>query len=251
MKKTKDFCLSIAGWDPSANAGVLADVQVFGSLGWQAAAAITAVTAQNRSRVLSVHPVPAAWLVEQLQALLEEGNPAGVKVGMLGSAAVTRVVARFVAEMDERGIPVVVDPVLRATAGAPLLDRPGIEILRQKILCSAAVITPNVAEAAALLDLCPIQTRAQMERAARLFLARGARAVVIKGGDRTGAPLDLLADGKGLMWLEGPRIGQGTVRGTGCRFSAALAAALAQGQPLRPAIRVARRVVRAHIRSLL
>ena len=249
MKKSADFCLSIAGWDPSAGAGVLADAQAFGALGWRTAAVVTAVTAQNRTRVLSVHPVPAAWLAEQLQALLEEGNPAGVKVGMLGSAAVTRVVARFVDRMAARRIPVVVDPVLRATAGVPLLTQPGIELLRQQILPAAAVITPNVAEAAALLDLGPIQTRPQMERAARLFLARGIRAVVIKGGDRRGEPIDLLADGEGLVWLEGKRIGRHSVRGTGCRFSAALAAALAGGQPLRSAVRLARRFVRAHIRS--
>ncbi len=244
----KPFCLSIAGFDPSAGAGVLADVETFTALGVGSAAVVTAITAQNSRRVDGVHPLAANWVLKQADMLLEEGSPAAVKIGLLGSAVVARAVASLLDRLP--GVPVVLDPVLRASAGAELLPPAEIKTVRELLFERATVITPNAQEAGALIGRKVVGSRG-MRRAARDLFASGPRAVVVTGGDRRGNPLDVLFDGREVVEYGDRRIPAGPVRGTGCRFSSALAAGLAQGLSLRRAVQGARRYVRRYLRAQL
>ncbi len=240
--------LIFAGWDPSAGAGSLADLETFRKLKVEASAALTAVTAQNHSRVVAVHPIPVKWVWQQVEALLAGDRPSAIKIGMLGSGAMVRGVAKILRQWPE--VPVVLDPVLRATAGAALLDPAGIGLLRKHLLGRSTVITPNVDEAERLLDR-RIGSRAALTRAAQDLLDLGPRAVVITGGDRRGAAVDVFCDRRGIQLLSDTRIKGGTARGTGCRFSSALAAYLARGLPLPRAARLAKSYVRKYLISSL
>lgn len=237
-------CLSVAGFDPSGGAGVLADVATFSSLGCRAAALVTAVTAQNRRRVEAVHPLAASWFRQQSEAVLANWTPDAVKIGMLANARLVREVAVLLDRLD--GVPVVLDPVLAASSGAALIDEGGIRAVRAQLLPRVRVITPNVREAAVLLE-SRIRGEAGMVRAAERLRALGPAAVVITGGDRRGDPIDVLCDERGTLVMRGRRCESHNTRGTGCRHSAALAALLAYGHTLRTAARKARAFVRAHL----
>jgi len=241
----KPTCLTIAGFDPSAGAGVLADLEAFRRGGVRARAVITAVTAQNSHRVLAVHPLPAARVGEQITALCEELRPDAIKIGMLGTAAVVRQVARFLAGQDA---PVVLDPVMRASAGAELLTPAGVRALIERLLPLVTVITPNREEAQRLLEM-KIGGKAGFVRAARKLIGMGSRAAVVTGGDRRGQPVDVLCGGGEPVFLEGERVRARCARGTGCRFSAALAAQLARGQGIEKAARAAKTFVENYLRS--
>ncbi|HUU02301.1 MAG TPA: hydroxymethylpyrimidine/phosphomethylpyrimidine kinase [Myxococcota bacterium] len=244
----KPFCLSIAGFDPCAGAGVLADAETFTALGVGSAALVTTITAQNGRRVDSVHPLAAKWVLEQAWALFEQGRPAAVKIGLLGSAAAARAVAKILDRLP--GVPVVLDPVLRASVGAELLPPAGVKPMRELLLERATVVTPNVQEAGALVGRKVVGSRG-MRRAALDLFASGPRAVVVTGGDRRGDPLDVLCDGRGVVEYSDRRIPVGPVHGTGCRFSSALAAGLARGLSIRRAVQGARRYVRLYLRAQL
>jgi len=237
-------CLSVAGYDPSGGAGVLADVTTFASLGCAAAALVTAVTAQNRRRVEAIHPLAASWFIQQADAVLDGWTPDAVKIGMLANARLVRLVTGL---LDRLGtVPAVLDPVLSASSGAALIDDAGIRAMRERLLPRVRVITPNLHEAATLLE-CRIRGEAGMVRAAERLRALGPAAVVITGGDRRGDPIDVLCDDRGVLVLRGRRIESNNARGTGCRHSAALTALLAGGRTIRAAARGARAFVRAHL----
>ena len=240
------FCLTIAGFDPTAGAGVLADFETFRALSMQARAVVTAVTAQNRSRVLSVEALAPMRIEEQLKALLKEGRPAAVKVGMLATAGVARKVAALLDRF--RGIPVILDPVLWASTGRALLEPMGIPALVEKLLPLATVVTPNRREAEKLLQR-KIRGRPGLIQAAEDLLELGPRAAVITGGDARGDLVDVLADARGVKILLGKRVRTGMIRGTGCRHSSALAVYLAKGSSIRQAAQRAQAYVRRYIES--
>lgn len=239
-------CLTIAGFDPTGGAGVLADCETFRALSMQARAVVTAVTAQNNRRVLSIETLSPRRIQEQLDALLREGRPAVVKVGMLATAGIARKVA---SRLDRfREIPVVLDPVLWASTGRALLEPRGIPVLREKLLPRATVVTPNRREAEKLLQR-KIRGRPGLIRAAEDLLELGPQAVVITGGDARGALVDVLADRRGVKILLGRRVRTGMIRGTGCRYSSALAVYLAKGSSIRQAAQRAQAYIRRYVGS--
>lgn len=243
--------LSIAGSDPSGGAGLQADLQVFRAHGLHGAGLPTALTIQDSRRVHKLLPVFPNLVLEQLRILLADFQPGAVKIGMLASDDVLRSVALGL-ERLAAGVPVVIDPVLAASDGTPLLEKrawPGLRALMQ----GRSLVTPNLLEAA-LLSECETDSRRGCEAAARVLVEDfGARAALIKGGHRAGAPDDLLAcagpSGLELHWLAGERIETAPVHGTGCALSAAIAARLARGESLRAAVDGARAFVAAAIRA--
>jgi len=240
----KPACLTIGGFDPSAGAGILADLETFTRLGAHGQAVITAVTAQNRTKVRAVHPLSASKIREQAEALFEDGLPDAIKIGMLGSAAAVRQVARLLKQHPD--IPVVLDPVFKATAGAALLAPDAFDLLKKSLIPLATVITPNLQEAGRLLNR-RIRNRQQSLKAAVDLMDLGPQAVVITGGHLKGAPVDILADPRGTTQMTGQRINPKATRGTGCRHSSALAAHLAHGRKPRQAARLAHSYLRRYL----
>jgi hydroxymethylpyrimidine kinase / phosphomethylpyrimidine kinase / thiamine-phosphate diphosphorylase len=239
--------LTIAGSDSGGGAGVQADLRTFAALGAFGASVVTAITAQNSQGVRSVWPVPAEQLAAQLEAVLEDYPLDGVKIGMLGSEAAVAAVAEALRRY--RPPHVTLDPVLASTGGVPLLDAAGQRRLVEELLPHIDLVTPNRYEAAALSGI-PVTDDRGAEAAAGWFLEQGARAVLVKGGHRSGAPRDLLlARGEPFLWLEGQRIETADTHGTGCTLAAAIATRLGQGRSLVQAVRDAKRLVEAAIRG--
>jgi hydroxymethylpyrimidine/phosphomethylpyrimidine kinase len=238
------IALSIAGSDPTGGAGLQLDLQVFRALGVHGAGAVTALTIQDTKRVHRVLPAFPSVVMDQLRVLLADLAPQAIKLGMLASDDVLRSVALA---LEGRRAPLVIDPVLAASDGTPLLERrawPGlVELMR-----GAALVTPNLPEAEALTGR-DASSRRGTEAAARCFVAEaGAEAALVKGGHREGAPDDCLAlragSGVTLRWLPGERLPGPPVHGTGCALSAAITAALATGHDLEAAIARGRAFVR-------
>lgn len=235
--------LSVAGLDPSAGAGLIADAEAIRAAGGLPRTACAALTAQGPGGVLGVQPVPVAFVGAQLDAV---GPVDAVKTGMLGTAPVVEMIAARVAA-GQLSRPVI-DPVVWASSGLELLDAAGREVLRRELLPLAAVITPNLAEAAWLTGRAVV-TVAQMEDAARALVDGGCDAAVIKGGHLDGAVVDVvLSRGEAIQRIERPRE-PGTTRGTGCRFASFLATRLAAGDPLRLAADLAGAFVATHVRD--
>jgi hydroxymethylpyrimidine/phosphomethylpyrimidine kinase len=232
--------LSIAGFDPSAGAGVAADLKTFHAHNCYGVAAITAITVQSTQGVKSVHDTPASELRAQLDALLEDIKIAAIKIGMLGHRGNAVVVAEF---LDRASVAnVVLDPVMKSTSGdKDLIDAGGIRFLAEELMKRATVVTPNIAEAEILCGF-PIKDHAAMEAAARKIVERGARAVVIKGGHMEKA-IDVLFDGNEVLTLGGDHIKSEHTHGSGCTFASAIAAQLACGRPLREAVLLAKAYV--------
>ena len=242
--------LVAAGLDPSGGAGLLADAAALAAVGAEAYGVATALTAQGARGAASMEPVPPALLEAQLDALLARGNerPRALKTGMLGSAANAALLADRFARPPLRPLPLVVDPVLAATSGLPLLDtggRPPLEVLAP-LLERATLLTPNWPELEALAG-GRLDGDAEAVAAAR---ALPARAVLVKGGHREGAPVDLLVRGRRVVRLPGRRRPV-TARGTGCRLASAAAGLLARGLPLEEAVRDAKRLVERYLDARL
>jgi len=231
--------LTVAGSDASGGAGVQADLRTFGALGVWGSSAISAVTVQDSRRVHAVEPLAAKLVAAQVDAVLHDLRPEAVKTGMLATRSIVHAVARsFAAAAVAR---LVVDPVMRSTSGAVLLDAGGVRALRERLLPLAAVVTPNVAEAAILAGI-EVTDVASAEEACRRILALGPRAVVVKGGHLRGDPVDVLGTGRGIRRFAGRRHPRGA-HGTGCVFSAAIAAHLARDATLEDAVGKAKRFV--------
>ena len=238
--------LVIAGLDPSGNAGILADAEAIRAMGGRPLCVATALTVQTTRAVKRWEPVAAALVQESAHALLLEENVRAIKIGMIGDAKIAEVVAKLIA--PRRDLPIVVDPVLQASSGT-LLFKGRLDQARDAYLALAshALITPNLLETAALLDL-PKQPQdaAGLEAAARALVAAGVRAALVKGGHLPGDPVDVLAMGGASEQLPGSRIASKS-RGTGCRLASALAAGLALERPLREAVVSARNYVRGYL----
>lgn len=231
--------LTIAGFDPTAGAGVAADLKTFAAHSCYGVAAITALTVQSSKGVRKVEPVSAEVLRAQLEELLKDVNVAAVKIGMLATRANVAAVAEV---LEKAKFPaVVLDPVLRSTSGMELLEPGGVKELAKRLLALATVITPNIAEAAALSGL-EIKSLEEMKAAAEKLHQMGARAVVITGGDLE-KPVDLLYDGKEFAPFGGQKVKSENTHGTGCAFSSAVAANLAQGRQLPDAVMLSKAYV--------
>lgn len=226
--------LTIAGSDPSGGAGIQADLKTFHQFGVYGEAVITLITVQNSVKVSRVETLAPELVLEQIAAVLEDIPPAAAKTGALGSAVMVEAVARAAALWK---FPLVVDPVMCSKHGAPLLPADAVEALRTKLLPHAALITPNIPEAASLTGT------EDMRQAARLLHEWGARAVLIKGGHGEGCAIDLLFDGARFLELPGRRIDTRHTHGTGCTLSAAITAGLAMGLDMRRAVARAKRFI--------
>ena len=240
--------LSIAGSDSGGGAGIQADLKTFAALGCFGMTAITALTAQNTCGVRAIHPVPPEMLRAQIDAVLDDIGADAVKVGMLHSPEIVRTVAQAI---DRHQLSrVVFDPVMVATSGAKLIDDPAIAVLVAELFPRAALITPNLDEAALLVGR-PLTSVHDMAQAAAELLARGARAVLIKGGHLAGdTVMDLLLQPSAEpLWLQAPRIATANTHGTGCTLSSAIAAHLALGATLAQAVQQARDFVRQALQA--
>ena len=241
------IALTIAGSDSSGGAGIQADLKTFSALGVYGASVLTALTAQNTTGVQGVHPVPPEFVAAQMASVLDDLDVRAIKTGMLADAPIIRAVVDGLAR-HAVAIPVVVDPVMVATSGDLLLQSDAIETLRSALIPRATLITPNLPEAAALLDEPIAATEPEaMDQLARL-IRLGAGAVLLKGGHGSGdEAVDLLAIGPRVIRLAAPRIATRNTHGTGCTLSAAIAARLAAGDDLEPAVRHAKTYVHAAI----
>lgn len=222
----------IAGSDSGGGAGLQADLRAFDAFDVHGCSAVAAVTAQNSMRVQAIEALSPELLDAQLQALADDMPPAAIKTGMLGSVDNLRVVIRWVDRLraTHPGLALVVDPVLRATTGAVLANEALLRAMHDELLPRATVVTPNRAEAAALLGLPPLLAASSVEEAAQAFMALGVQAAVITGGDNGGGTSDdYVASALANGWLSLPRLATPHHHGSGCVFASSTAAALARG----------------------
>nr|WP_204332492.1 bifunctional hydroxymethylpyrimidine kinase/phosphomethylpyrimidine kinase [Geodermatophilus sabuli] len=226
--------MTVAGSDPSGGAGIQADLKTFSALGVFGTSVLTALTAQNTRGVTGVHPVPAEFVGEQLRTLFDDVAVHATKLGMLGSADVVREVARVLA--DRPGGAVVCDPVMVATSGDRLIGEDAVDAVRSVLLPVTDLVTPNVPEAAALLDVAPATRAEELPDQATALLALGPGAVLLKGGHLGGEEsVDVLATAAGVVRTRRPRVTTTATHGTGCTLSSAIAALVARDRAGAPA----------------
>ncbi|MEH2478892.1 hydroxymethylpyrimidine/phosphomethylpyrimidine kinase [Nitrobacteraceae bacterium AZCC 2146] len=240
------IALTIAGSDSSGGAGIQADLKTFAACGVYGASVITALTAQNTQGVTSIHQVPANFVTAQIDAVFDDLAVGAVKIGMV---AQREVIDAIVAGL-KRWAPkhVVLDPVMVATSGDRLLAPEAIVALRTTLLPLADVITPNLPEAAALLDEAMAVSESDIEQQGRRLLTLGCKAVLIKGGHGHGAEsIDYLITRENVIALPAPRIATPNTHGTGCTLSSAIAAGLARGEDMETAVRAAKAYVTSAI----
>jgi hydroxymethylpyrimidine/phosphomethylpyrimidine kinase len=238
--------LTIAGSDSGAGAGIQADLKTFAALGVYGTSVITAITAQNTKGVTRILELSPDLVAAQIDAVVQDIGARALKTGMLASAAIIDVVAERIRAHRLQNL--VVDPVMVAKSGDLLLQKEAIAALRSLLIPLAAVVTPNLPETEQLTGIEATTLRKTKEAAERL-VAIGAKSVVIKGGHRKGPALDIFYDGKKFRELSAPRIRTRHTHGTGCTFSAAIAAHLAKGEKLEKAVALAKKYITQAIRS--
>jgi len=244
-RATPPRVLVAAGLDPSGGAGLVADLEALAAVGARGWAVATAITAQGAKGARGFEPAGERMLLAQIDALLDGGErPRALKTGMLGAARVARALAARFSERDLGRAPLVVDPVLVASSGASLFDDEGLGLAKAllPLLTRARLATPNLLELRALTGL-DVSTDDAAAAAARTLPCR---AVLVKGGHREGAPVDLLVEGRRVTRFTGRRR-KGSARGTGCRLASAIAGLLARGATLDEAVRGAKRVVERYL----
>jgi hydroxymethylpyrimidine/phosphomethylpyrimidine kinase len=243
---TTPVVLTIAGSDSSGGAGIQADLKTFAALGVYGASAITALTAQNTKGVTGIHPVPAEFVTAQIDAVFSDLDVGAVKIGMVAQADSIDAIATSLKRWSPRHV--VLDPVMVATSGDRLLVAEAVEALRTRLIPLASVITPNLPEAAALLDEPMAISEAEIESQGHRLLALGCRAVLIKGGHGQGIEsIDYLVSADGTTALVAPRVATQNTHGTGCSLSSAVAAELAKGEDLTNAVSNAKAWISAAI----
>jgi hydroxymethylpyrimidine/phosphomethylpyrimidine kinase len=247
----KPIALTIAGSDSGGGAGIQADIKAMEANGVFATSALAAVTAQNTEAVVEAHDLPPALVGAQIDAVAEDMDVRAVKTGMLSNPDIIETVVDRIRTHDLR--PLVVDPVMISKTGFKLLKDEAIETLREALLPRARVITPNVHEAEHLTDVGSIDSTADLRTAGTALLETGAEAVVVKGGHLSGeeAAVDVLVEGEEVHELSAPRIDTRHTHGTGCTYASAIAANLAKGYALPPAVERAKRYVTGAIRHAL
>ncbi|MDB5611812.1 MAG: bifunctional hydroxymethylpyrimidine kinase/phosphomethylpyrimidine kinase [Bradyrhizobium sp.] len=243
---TIPVALTIAGSDSSGGAGIQADLKTFAALGVYGASVITALTAQNTSGVSGIHQVPSDFVTAQMDAVFGDLDVKAVKIGMVAQFATIDAIVAGLARWSPNHI--VLDPVMVATSGDRLLDQDAVEALRTGLIPRASLITPNLPEAAALLDEPVAVSEAGIESQGKRLLAMGCMMVLIKGGHGQGAEsIDYLVSGNGILALAAPRIATKNTHGTGCSLSSAIAAGLAKGEGMETAVRNAKAWISAAI----
>jgi len=243
---TTPVALTIAGSDSSGGAGIQADLKTFAALGVFGASAITALTAQNTKGVTGIHPVPPEFVTAQIDAVFSDLDVGAVKIGMVAQRAAIDAIAAALRRWAPRHV--VLDPVMVATSGDRLLAPDAVEALRTKLIPLASVITPNLPEAAALLNESVARDEMDIASQGQRLLAFGCRAVLIKGGHGQGAEsIDYLVSEKGTIVLAAPRVATQNTHGTGCSLASAIAAGLAKGEGFELAVRNAKTWISAAI----
>lgn len=249
VRKRKEIpvALTIAGSDSGGGAGVQADLKTFAALGVHGASALTCITAQNPRHVIGVEACSAKIIREQIEAVFDQLPPRAAKTGMLFSSEIILEVARA---LRERRCPVVVDPVMVATSGARLLKADAVNALVKKLFPLAMLVTPNIPEAEALLGISILEPE-DVRTAARALHARFGCGALVKGGHlaNTREAMDVFFDGNTELLLISPRVRGVMTHGTGCTYSAAVAAHLARGEKLARAVELAKEFVTSAIRK--
>jgi hydroxymethylpyrimidine/phosphomethylpyrimidine kinase len=256
VSERSPVALTIAGSDSGAGAGVQADLRTFAALGVYGTSAIAAVTAQNTLGVSAVHYVPAQSVAAQIEAIFDDFNVAAIKIGMLGAAPIVAAVAARLSRLPSREPSaaggakrrtrafVVFDPVMTASSGDALSREGLLDAVKAKLLASVDCLTPNLAEAAALLGEAEARDEAAMTAQGRALLAIGPRSVLMKGGHLISPEaVDLLVTREGVRRYAGPRIASANMHGAGCTLSAAIAAHMALGAALEDAVAQAKAFV--------
>ena len=238
--------MTIAGSDSGGGAGIQADLKTFAALGVYGTSVLTAVTAQNTVEVAAIAEVPEEVVIAQIDGVFEDIGADAVKTGMLSGKAIIQNVADRLEAWGPRWL--VVDPVMMSKGGAPLLQRDAMGALKRELLPFASIITPNIPEAE-ILSGVKIATGDDAREAARKIHALGPRWVIVKGGHLDGPAVDLVFDGETFTPVEGERIQTANTHGTGCTYSAAIAAFLAHGLEPMDAIRLAKRYIEAALRD--
>jgi hydroxymethylpyrimidine/phosphomethylpyrimidine kinase len=238
--------LTIAGSDSGGGAGIQADLKTFSAFRVFGMSVVTAVTAQNSLGVQGVFNLPPEFVARQIDSVLSDFGADAIKIGMLSTAPIIEAVAARLPA--HRHGPVVLDPVMIAKSGDPLLEPAARSALMKAMLPLADLVTPNLPEAAALANMTVDDERAMVE-AARRILGLGARAVLVKGGHLADSATDVLWDGRDLTRFPAPKLDSPNTHGTGCTYSSAIAAGLARGRALRDAIVEGKAFVTAAIRE--
>jgi hydroxymethylpyrimidine/phosphomethylpyrimidine kinase len=243
---TIPIALTIAGSDSSGGAGIQADLKTFAAFGVYGASVITALTAQNTAGVSAIHQVPADFVTAQIDAVFGDLDVKAVKIGMVAQLATIDAIVAGLTRWSPGHV--VLDPVMVATSGDRLLAADAVAALRTKLIPRASLITPNLPEAAALLNESVAESEAAIESQGKRLLAMGCPAVLIKGGHGQGsASIDYLVRDTGTIALSAPRIATKNTHGTGCSLSSAIAAGLGKGEDLETAVRHAKAWVSAAI----
>jgi hydroxymethylpyrimidine/phosphomethylpyrimidine kinase len=233
--------MTIAGLDPSAGAGVLADIKTISAFGCYGVAAITSLTFQNTQGVFGAHHQSGGVVRGQIEPLFDDFDIAAIKTGMLPTAEIIEEVAAIISSGTVPHI--VVDPVIRSTSGHDLIDEKALDSLIRRLFPLASIVTPNAQEAERITGI-PISDSSSMRKAAEALFALGPRAALVKGGDLdTEAATDLLVDSDGLAVNSTQRVPSKDTHGTGCTLAAALACLLARGLALRESIPIAKRYI--------
>ena len=241
---TTPIAVTVAGSDSGGGAGIQADLKTFSALGVYGASVVTAITAQNTRGVTAIHDVPPAIVAAQIDAVFSDLKVGAVKIGMLSQPETIEAVADGLARHGQTTI--VLDPVMVATSGDRLLAPRAVEVLRRVLIPRALVITPNLPEAAALLEAPLARSETEMREQGERLLALGAHAVLVKGGHDTGPEsVDLLVEPTRITRLAATRVETRNTHGTGCTLSSAIAAGLAKGLDLNAAVRAAKDYVTA------
>lgn len=241
-------CLSIAGSDPSGGAGIQADLKTMTVNGVYAMCAITALTVQNTLGVTNILEVEPAFLGQQIDAVFQDIRPDAVKVGMVSSAGLIRVIAQKLRQHGAQNV--VVDPVMVATSGARLIGEEAVGTLKQRLLPMATVLTPNIPEAEVLSGM-DVRTAEDMERAAALIGDTYGCAVLVKGGHQLNDANDLLYRNGRFKWFLGTRIHNPNTHGTGCTLSSAIASNLAKGRDMETSVEMAKRYLSLALSDML
>ncbi|MBD3422538.1 MAG: bifunctional hydroxymethylpyrimidine kinase/phosphomethylpyrimidine kinase [Chitinivibrionales bacterium] len=242
------IALTIAGSDSCGGAGIQADLKTFQAHGVFGMSVITALTAQNTQKVVSVHEAPAQFVTEQIECLLEDVAIDAIKIGMVSSSELIHAIAGTLRKIKK--VPIVVDPVMISKSGYPLLQAEARDALKNELIPLATVVTPNIFEAEALASMS-ISTLDQMREAAIVIAALGPRNVVVKGGHLEAQATDVLYDGTACRQFPAVRFATSNTHGTGCTFSSAIAAQIASGKPVHEAVRLAKDYIHGAIEHAL
>lgn len=248
MKKkyTYPTVLTIAGTDPSGGAGIQADLKTFSALGCYGMSVITALVAQNTTGVRNIHNVPAQFVEQQLDAVMEDIRPDAIKIGMVHTSQLVEVIAATLKKYPD--IPVVFDPVMVATSGDKLIEDATIEVIVSQLFPLVTLITPNMDEASLLANM-PIETVAQMQQAGQVISATDCKALLMKGGHlQTEQLTSILMDRNGIVnTYVSDKVNTNNVHGSGCTLSSAIASYLARGEELKNAVALAQEYINGAI----